>query len=400
MWEDILTQLRILPVAEKEELGITNILSSVQESVKNYVHSDWAVNPHMRVSDLTREMLRKNITVFMASGATLEDGTAHSAPFQHQGTGTINTLVLALLSQIAELKQNVIFAMEEPEIAIPPHTQKRIVDSIKQLSAQAIFTSHSPFVIEEFEPSNVLVVRRQSGQLFTEKTSLPPTVKLKMYRQELKMRFCEALLARSVLIVEGRTEYDAIRTASRRLHELSGAEFKTLEALGIAVVDAQSDSKIAALGEYFQKLGKQVFAMCDRQSEANQKIIKAAVPNYYESPEKGFEDLLLKHCKESVLRRYAQKVVDEGDWPIRLPNPPQPTDSLKTLQTSLSDYMTSAKGAGVGAELLAMCSLDEMPPFLKTTLAEVQNIAAPPSPTTLEKTPDFDIFEILNAQPM
>lgn len=54
--------------------------------------------------------------------------TALSTPhLQHQGTGTINTLVLALLSLIADLKQNVIFAMEEPEIAIPPHTQKRII---------------------------------------------------------------------------------------------------------------------------------------------------------------------------------------------------------------------------------------------------------------------------------
>lgn len=30
---------------------------------------------------------------------------------------------------IAELKQNVIFAMEEPETALPPHTQKRIVST-------------------------------------------------------------------------------------------------------------------------------------------------------------------------------------------------------------------------------------------------------------------------------
>lgn len=34
------------------------------------------------------------------------------------GTGTVNMLVLAMLSQIAEDKQNVIFAMEEAETAI------------------------------------------------------------------------------------------------------------------------------------------------------------------------------------------------------------------------------------------------------------------------------------------
>ena len=43
-------------------------------------------------------------------------------------------LVLAMLSQIAEDKQNVIFAMEEPETAIPPYAQKRIVHEIREVS--------------------------------------------------------------------------------------------------------------------------------------------------------------------------------------------------------------------------------------------------------------------------
>ncbi len=128
MWEEVLDQLRKLPVAEKPELGISDILSKVQESVRSFVSSDWADNPHMRVSDLTRENLRRALTVFMGTGAKREDGSDYAAPFQHQGTGTINILVLALLSLIAELKQNVIFAMEEPEIAIPaahPETNHR-----------------------------------------------------------------------------------------------------------------------------------------------------------------------------------------------------------------------------------------------------------------------------------
>ena len=49
-------------------------------------------------------------------------------PFGRLGTGSINLLVFALLTFIAELKdkQSVIFAMEEPEIALPPHQQRRV----------------------------------------------------------------------------------------------------------------------------------------------------------------------------------------------------------------------------------------------------------------------------------
>lgn len=168
MWEDLLDQLRALPVGETEDIG--ELLVAVQDAVRHYVPSDWAEQPHMRVSDLTRDMLRRTLTVFMGTGAKRPDGSVYSAPYQHQGTGTINTLVLALLSIIAELKQSVIFAMEEPEIALPPHTQKRIINSLRQKSAQAIFTSHSPYVLEEFDPAQVVVLKRTAGVEFLQHT--------------------------------------------------------------------------------------------------------------------------------------------------------------------------------------------------------------------------------------
>ena len=126
MWEKVLEQLRVLPVADDPQLGVTEILSSVQTAIRSFVPSEWASEPHLRVSDLTRETLRRTLTVFVATGA-MNGTTPHAAPFQHQGNGTMNMLVLALLSMIADAKKTVIFAMEEPEIAIPPSTQKRIV---------------------------------------------------------------------------------------------------------------------------------------------------------------------------------------------------------------------------------------------------------------------------------
>jgi putative ATP-dependent endonuclease of OLD family len=152
MWEDILSQLRQISIAEKPELGISEILENIQTAIREFVPVEWAENPKLQVSDMTRFHLRKILTVFIGTGVLNKDGEMYSAPFQHQGTGTINALVLTLLSIIAELKQNVIFAMEEPEIAIPPYTQKRIINSIIGKSAQAIFTSHSPYVLEEFVP--------------------------------------------------------------------------------------------------------------------------------------------------------------------------------------------------------------------------------------------------------
>lgn len=393
MWEEVLGQLRDLPVADDPALGISEILTSVQEAVRLFVPSEWANSPHLRVSDLTRESLRKILTVFMGTGAKRQDGSEYAAPFQHQGTGTINTLVLALLSRIAELKQNVIFAMEEPEIAIPPHTQRQIINSIRGMSSQALFTSHSPYVLDEFDPSEVQVLTREEGVLTGIPAGYPPSIKPKSYRAELRTRFCEALLARRVLITEGRTEYDAWPTAARRLADLHPNQFRSLENLGIAVVDAATDSQVAPLGAYYKNLGKVVLAVFDKQSPAKKLEIEAVVHYAFEAPENGFEDVILKGTSEAALRRFGLALVAGGDWPFHLsPQTPNSTMLLATLKVALDDYFKWSKGAGTAADLLFECSRDEMPSFIVETLEAINRIVEPSLvPESSGSSEDLDV---------
>lgn len=379
IWEDVLGQLRVLNVAEKPELGISEILTSVQSAIRGFMPSDSVSSPHMRVSDLTRDMLRRTLTVFMATGAKREDGTEYAAPFQHQGTGTINTLVLALLSLIAELKQNVIFAMEEPEIAIPPHTQKRIIDGVRKQSAQALFTSHSPYVLEEFSPEQVLVLNRTDGILSAIAATYPPSIKPKGYKEEVRKRFCEALLSRRVLIAEGRTEYDAYPAAARRLHELHPDEFRSLEALGIAIIDAGTDAQVAPMGAYYTKLGKKVFAVFDHQDEVQKNKILAAVEHPFEAAEKGFENVLLNGTTELALRRYAEQLVVDGDWPTHFSaKTPKAETAYPDLLDIMRDFFKWAKGNGAAADFLTTCTREEMPKFIVETLIAIQTLVEPP----------------------
>lgn len=382
MWEELLASLRVLPVADKPELGVTTLLASVQASIKKFVPSDWAEDPHMRVSDLTRETLRRTLTVFMGTGARRPDGSSYAAPYQHQGTGTINTLVLALLSIIAELKQNVIFAMEEPETALPPHTQKRIVNSVREKSAQALFTSHSPYVLEEFEPAQIKVLKRASGSLTSVSASLPPTIKPKAYKAEFRARFCEALLAKYVLIVEGRTEFDALPAAARTLSKTDPQFFKSLEALGVAIIDAKTDSQVAPLGNFFRGLGKTVFAVFDQQDETQLALIRAAVDYPFESHMKGFESLVLQGTQENAIRRYALGVVTDGDWPQHLMAvTPEAESDLTTLTAALTQYFAWGKGSGQAADLLASCtSWQEMPKYVTDCLHTIFQVIEPPHP--------------------
>ena len=377
MWEKVLEQLRVLPVAADPELGVTQILSGVQAAIRTFVPSEWASEPHLRVSDLTRETLRRTLTVFIATGAT-NCQTPHAAPFQHQGNGTINMLVLALLSMIADAKKTVIFAMEEPEIAIPPSTQKRIINAVRNKSSQAIFTSHSPYVLEEFGPSQILVLRRDAnGSLSATPLMFPAHIKPKTYSSEFRLRFAEALLARRVLITEGETETSAYLAAARRLAELDPQSYASLEALGIAVFNARTDNQVAGFGAFFRGLGKTVFAVYDNQSDAAQQAqIVASVDHTYEAPTKGFETLLLNETAEAAFRRFAAQLVADGEWPQHLAaETPQAATPLNDLKSALHKYLVWSKGSGGAADLLGVCTLAEMPATLKT--AAIKAIAEP-----------------------
>lgn len=373
MWEKVISQLQGVSVANEPEVGIVDILISVQKAIQSFLPIDCANNPSIRVSSLTREHLRKVLIVFLGSGVNQSDGTEYFTPYYHQGTGTINTMVLALLTIIAKLKQNVIFAMEEPEIALPPHTQKRIITSVIAQSAQAIFTSHSPYVLEEFNPKDVLVISRVNGVLNGISADSPPNITKKKYKEELRKRFCESLLARRVLITEGRTEYDAYLSASRRLNSLLPEKYMSFDNLGISVINAETDSQVGPLGDYYKRLDKLVFAIFDQQDEDARALIESAVDYPFEAPEKGIEKVVLNFSDAAALRRYALQLVSDNEWPthlsMQIPTADMNDDKIKD---SLMAYFKWSKGSGGIADFLEQCSESEMPGFIRNTILSIK----------------------------
>lgn len=358
MWEKTIADLSTYQVATDPSLGISEVLESIDAALKKYVPKEWGIEPHLKVSNLTREHLRKVITAFISTSSG-----GHAAPFYRQGTGTINMLVLAMLSLIAEDKQNVIFAMEEPEIAIPPYAQKRIVHEVRKLSSQAIFTSHSPYVLEEFEIDETVVLSRsEDGQMYRHPISLPKSVKLKRYRQEFRTRFCEGLLSRRIMIAEGATETASLPAISRRLEELNPGTYTSLEALGICTIDAGGETNIPDLAKLYKDLGKTVYSICDKQIDEQKALIEAEVNQLFMHEEKGFEDLVLSNTDINALKRYCSTI---ETWPQKIIDEyPNPEDEPKK---ALRKYFKDKKAEGSVADLLVLCEEHEIPEWLKIT---------------------------------
>lgn len=360
MWEKTIEEVSSFQVAADPDLGISGILESIEEAVKKYVPLEWASSPHLKVSRMTREHLRNVITAFIATGIG-----EHAAPFYLQGRGTLNMLVLAMLSEIAEMKQNVIFAMEEPETAIPPYAQKQIVREVQKLAVQSMFTSHSPYVLEEFEPGRIIVLsRNQKGKMTSTSVKLPKSIKHKLYRQEFRTRFCEGLLSKRLLIVEGATEASAMPAAARRLEELDPKSYSSFEALGLCVIDAGSDTRIAGFAQLYGKLGKEVFAICDKQSPENEKKIGKQVAKLFMHCEKGFEDLVINDTSEEAIESFMEVVV----------LPPHLQGENRSPDEVLRDYFKWGKGDSAIADFLSQCDEDQIPEWIRETCRELREM--------------------------
>jgi putative ATP-dependent endonuclease of OLD family len=265
--------------------------------------------------------------------------------------------------------------MEEPETAIPPYAQKRIVHEVRKLSAQSLFTSHSPYVIEEFKLEEVAVLTRSSdGLLDQAKVELPASVKHKRYRQQFRTRFCEALLSRRVLLAEGATEASSMPAVARRLSELDPNTYSSFEALGICVVDAGSDSMIADLGKLYRSLGKTVFGVCDQQTPQNQQHIEAQISKLFMHGESDFEKLVLKNTTLAAMERF----IDLIQWPPHLLTK-YPTPKTNAA-AALAEYFEWSKGQWGMAEFLAQCAEQEIPAWLRTTCTELRSACQPLAP--------------------
>jgi putative ATP-dependent endonuclease of the OLD family len=339
---------------------------------------EWADAPHLRVSELTREDLRHVLKSFLATGVP-----GYAAPFQHQGAGTINALVLAMLGLIAQRRNGrVIFAMEEPELSLPPHVQKRVVDKVRELASQALFTSHSPYVIEQFTPEQMTVLTRNTtGLLTAARVVLPENLKLKIFRDGFRTRFCEALLARRVLVVEGKTELAAYSAVARRAAELAGDEHQRLDALGWVPFDAGGETAVASFAGFFRALGKTVATIFDQQEPAARAAIEAVSDRAYEQPYAGFEHLLRAEIWPAMQAWFVKWFVAAGEWPQALTHLIPIDGALdEAYGTPFTALFKHKKGDDYLTVFFEQCQLVHFPPTMMRILADLKNMAAPPPP--------------------
>ena len=378
LWEKTIDRLRGLDI-EADATEIAPVLRSVERRLARYIALESPGNAtKLHVSELTREHLRKTMTFFLALSA--DQG---HVPFPHAGTGTINTLVLALLSFIADLKpETVIFAMEEPEIAVPPHTQRRIAEYLLTKTTQAFVTSHSPFVIEKFEPSKTLLLARKDGVLTARRVSDATGLKDNDYKRFSRSGLSECMLGRAAIVVEGVTELHALQVVARRMEE-GDPTLQALDIAGVAFFDADGESNMPKFGKFFKTLGLRTFAFYDHDYKKKRKPeqAQALADNFdinVEHAYKGFEDLVVAEVPVDRLWSFLSTLkANDENGNLVIPDARPADDAIRALARQA---LGGNKGAGWAARLFEECELHELPVTVRDFLASVFALFPLPPP--------------------
>ncbi len=373
LWEEALASVTAA-VLTGSGSSFERVQSRLRGQIENFL--SLSVRPaavDLRVSELTREHLREVLRLFVSTKPS-----EHAVPFNRLSTGSVNLLVFALLMYIAELKgdRTAIFAMEEPEIALPPHSQRRLVDFSFNHMSQTVVTSHSPYVIDEFDADSLLVLSRESGGILSGSTiSLPSGFKPKRYRDN-RRQFSEAVLAKGVLIVEGATEVAVLAAVSDALERFEVPGYFHVDHAGITLFDAKNDTGVPLYAPVFEALGKKVYGIHDKMSEplTPENLKRAKSLNIYlEHRYSGIEKLLVEETAPDALRRFLNVVLKRSDYPETCGRPRHGAD-IEEIKNVALGALKERKGDGYGyaAILIDRCrTVDELPTTLKDFLISI-----------------------------
>jgi len=375
MWEETLKQLENLDPPIDQIKQLKDILEDIDDRARRFISlskEDQAFR--LYPSALTREDLRRSITLF---GSSERSNTP--VPYWRLGSGVINALVFSLLTFIAQLKKNVIFAMEEPEIAIPPHTQRRIVKFLRNRMQQVIVTTHSPFVLEQFEPESVVILERDKDCRLKGRHVEIAGIKAKTYRGNLRRILAEGMLGNGVICVEGVSDAEVLMAASDILEKDSApGTYTPLDLSGVTIVECEGDGGILRYGEFFKGLGREIYAFYD--SQKNKDIVDEIDELFHgdwQLDQTGIEYLLAEEVSIDVLRTFLEEASEWDDYPHNSKSPDlyeyDANLGEEAVRKLVKRVLKARKGSGYAGHLVELCEPDDLPAIIVNALKDISD---------------------------
>ncbi|WP_176484075.1 AAA family ATPase [Glutamicibacter sp. BW80] len=133
------------------------------------------------------------------------------APLSQQSDG-IRQLISMTLFDLAQGAANVI-AIDEPELHLHPSSQRTVAELLTQQVNQKILVTHSPYIVQKFDPAQVVAVSPDGACHQIDPTTF--SIEERMQAHWWSPRMLEALAARFAIVVEGIADRLIVEAAAR-----------------------------------------------------------------------------------------------------------------------------------------------------------------------------------------
>ncbi len=206
-------------------------------------------------------------------------------PVGRHGMGLLSLQTFILLLELGRERRRqgkpFLFAMEEPELHLPPGIQCRLVAQAVSIAEQTICTSHSPRVAAYYHPASVQILdRRLTGVACTPLLDRPLEASASSATRKLchddRPRVLEALMYHRVLIPEGRSEYEWLRLLNDALESseqtLNAGDSNTPSFGTVVGVVPTHDSAVQETFNMLRRLRAGLVPLVDGDDAGNSKV--------------------------------------------------------------------------------------------------------------------------------
>lgn len=196
-------------------------------------------------------------------------------PIARQSSGLAHLTTLMVARRLLAATPATLLLLDEPERALDPHAQRATMEGLRLTGAQVLAATHSSSVLARADVRTVVRLARETGGV----RAVRPTA-IAPHDAERLRRFAtpltaEAFFARRVLLVEGITDYQAVRLVARALG-------RDLDAEGVALLPLDGGGSLKIYLELLGPAGLDVAlaGLCDADYEQDwrEKLTSAGLP--------------------------------------------------------------------------------------------------------------------------
>jgi hypothetical protein len=150
------------------------------------------------------------------------------------------------------------------------------------------------------------IERQEDGTVNWKPISATNIKQINLFSKRLRHSFCETLLGRGAVVVEGDSDRWWLNGASRLLHgtQWNGKVLEALELRGIAVVSAETNGDVEKTAQFFCDAGLKLVNVVDWDKNATlvAALCSLPCPTIF-FPEKGLERVLADGLSVELVRR-------------------------------------------------------------------------------------------------